>query len=255
MVIHYALMSSDKNPLYIDFIPIITKAWKKMGVIPVYIVIGSQEIKPHLLEDGSIYAEFAQIPDIKLNFQALNARIWAWKMLSKETNAILTDIDMMPLSKEYFCGTASKYEEHQVISYCNDAIEKFGQIAACYILGNCGIMSSLIKESSWEDFIRARAEETGQGWGGDQFYLGEILHGCGNYPPDPNKMVHNKPYEHAISLTRGFNSAGEAFNRLDRINWKYNPYQVGTKLYDAHCLRPYLQHKDEIDKLYNLIPA
>lgn len=253
MIIHHTLMSCDESPFYKDFIPVITSAWNKLGIKPVFVIIGEEE---GFEEDSEkIVFYFKTIPDIKVNFQALNARIWAWKIVGENKNCILSDIDMMPLSDIYFNGIAKQFEEDQIVSYCDDAVEKFGQIAACYILANSGVMSKLIKETTWEEFIRKRAEETGQGWGGDQFYLGELLHGCGNWPPDPNKTVHNEPYPKTVRLNRGWNEAGEAYNRLDRNTWRYQDHQIiEQKLYDAHLLRPYSDHKQEIDKLLSLIP-
>lgn len=235
MKIHYALMSCDDNPMYKDFIPVITKAWNKIGIKPVFVII-TNDGTGYIESSDAIKIYFRPIEGIKISFQALNARIWAWKEL--EGNCILSDIDMMPLSSEYFNGIAKQFEEHQIVSYCDDAIEKFGQIASCYILANSSVMGNLIKEKTWEDFIQNRADETGQGWGGDQWYLGEIM---------------NK-HKDTVRLRRGFNEAGQAHNRLDRDSWNYNPMDISDgRIYDSHLLRPYLSHKDEINKLLEFI--
>lgn len=235
MKIDYAIMSCDMNPFYMDFIPVVSEAWKRIGIMPVYAIVGDRSGRQ--LSKREIIHYVPEVEGVKTSFTAQNARIWLWKEL--QGNCILSDVDMMPLSGEYFNGTAEKYQEHEIISYCNDAEEKFGQIAACYILARTNIMRGLILENTYEEFIKARAEETGQGWGGDQWYLGELL----------------KKYSAVVRLKRGFNSGGEAFNRLDRVNWHIDPSKVAAGYYyDAHLPRPYAKHKEEIDNLLTMLP-
>lgn len=254
MKIDFALMSCDENPFYKDFIPVVTAAWNKLGIKPVYVIITEGEAKSQDFGDRLEY-HFKYIDNAKINFadparkqlfQAEMARIWAWKHLHQngiDGNCIFSDIDMMPLSKEYFCGTAEKYADHQMISYCNDAIDFFGQIASCYILGNTKVVSALIEQDNWYDFAWWNADNCGPTHGCDQWTLDWML-----------KKYEAMDPANVVRLKRGFKTDGSAYNRLDRINWNYDPAAVGNTLYDAHLLRPYSQYKSEVDKLLTLIP-
>lgn len=235
MKIDYALMSCDLNPLYHDFIPVVTKAWNRIGIKPVFAIISESPNKKVVTNESIIYY-FKRIPSLKIDHQSTFARIWLWKKL--KGNSILSDVDMIPLSGKYFNGIAEQYNENQIVSYCYDAIDKFLTVPACYILASSNIMDSLIEEKTWNKFIKNRAIETGEGWGGDQWYIGKLL--------DKHNDV--------VKLKRGWYDNGEAHNRLDRNTWVYNDTDVkNEKIYDCHSLRPYDKYKDEIDKLINLL--
>jgi hypothetical protein len=240
MKIHYALMSCDENPYYSDFMPVVTEAWNRIGITPVYMVTQEGPVTDYNSgrpNGNQIVFRQQEIPGINKPFHGLNGRIWLWKLLPPECNCIISDIDMMPLSSDYFNGTAAKYDDDHIVSYCDDAKTRFGQIAACYVLANAGLMQKLIAEDTFESFLKERAENTGQGWGGDQWYLEHL---CDKH--DQSKVV---------KLVRGWNAGGEADHRLDRVNWnRYNMQDVRAgRVYDAHLLRPYKDHKAKIDAL------
>lgn len=235
MKIHYALHSCDSNPFYLDFWPVVSKAWLKIGITPVLIKL-SDTFTFNVNEDKAIEYTLPFVEGMNAPFQALNARIWGYKMLTG--NCIISDIDMMPLSKKYFDSISEPYLENQIISSASDAIEKFGQIASCYFVGSNKLISTLIEEDTWQEFITKRAAETGQVWGSDQWYLEQLI----------------AKHDDVVHLTRGFNDSGIADKRIDRVNWSYNSEDVmHGAYYDAHLLRPYSQYKKEIDQLYSLL--
>lgn len=247
-------MSCDVNPMFIDFIPVVTRAWNKMGVKPVYGIV-LENHKEHLagIKDFGDRIEyyFPYLNDTKINYadtsriqlyQAEMLRIWLWKQLYKnglEGNAIFSDIDMMPLSKDYFQGTCAPYSDEHFVSYCTDAKERFGQIASCYNVASLKLVSELLEQDNWYDFAWWASDNCGPTHGADQWVMEWLL---------------KKSGDKGISLTRGFNPAnGVADRRLDRIGWDYNLGQIGN-LVDAHLLRPYSQYKTEIDRIERLIP-
>ena len=235
MKINYALMSCDENPLYIDFIPVVTKSWNRLGIKPVFAIISENENKIIETENSLIYY-FKKIENVKITHEALFARIWLWKEL--KGNCILSDIDMIPISSKYFNGIAEKYANHQIVSYCYDAVDRFGQIASCYILANSWVIGNLIIENDYISFIKNRSIELGEVWGADQVYLKNII----------------DSYSDTVKLNRGWNAGGEALNRLDRNTWKYNDDDIlNENIYDSHLLRPYKKYQKEIDKLINLL--
>lgn len=226
-------MSTDTNPLYYDFIPVMTKAWNRLGITPVFAIISDKDGVE--INNDCIFYYYKKLFDIKTNYQTLFARIWLWKEL--KGNCILSDMDMLPISSQYFNGTASNYDDNYIVSYCHDAKEYFQQIGACYILSSTNTMSNLIKEKTWEEFIRQRALDYDQAWGGDQLYLEKLC----------------DEHSHVAKLNRYWYRSGIAYNRLDRESWYYNDDDINNgKIYDAHLLRPYVEHKEKIDKLVAL---
>ena len=260
----------DDNPMFIDFIPIITKAWAKMGVKPVYGIV--TDGKKGFVDFGDrIEYYFPYIDEAKINYndptrkkmyQAEMLRMWLWKQLYTDGfigNAIFSDIDMMPLSKAYFQGTAAKYSDDQMISYCDDATICYGQIASCYILANTKQASEMIEQETWHDFAWWVSDNCGPTHGADQWALDWMLkkYEASQRVIRLGAMVNCLPKNEAgnvVRLKRGWKSDGQALNRLDRDGWRYSNEEIGTRLVDCHCLRPYANHKDEIDKICNLIP-
>lgn len=236
MEINYSIVSSDDS-YYLDYWPVIKDAWNKIGIKPVLVKISPTN---HNYESTIQYQDYTviylrQIPNIKTSLQAQIGRIWAYKML--KGNCIMSDIDMMPISESYFKERAKYYNEDEIVSYCSDAAQKFdGNHPMCYILANNVIMSNLIKYDTWTEFAIDLAEQGAQGWSTDQWYITQLLN---NYP-------------RTVSLKRGWNSAGCADNRLDRIGWNFNSDIIRKGMvYDAHLPRPYNENVKLIQELYD----
>lgn len=225
-VIKYAIVSSD-NSEYFDYWPVIEQAWNKIGITPILVHISGNEIKM----EGNVIT-LPEIDGIKSSFQAQMARMWVMTML--QGSCLISDIDMMPLSRKYFCDTAGMYDTTNIVSYCSDAAERFdGTIPMCYILADAAIFATLLGDHHWERWIKNMADKCDQGWSCDQWYLTQLLE---SYP----KTVH---------LKRGWSPAGVAFNRLDRISW----FPSSDQYVDAHLLRPYKDNEAAILSLLNTI--
>jgi hypothetical protein len=229
MKIDYAVMSSDDSH-YLDYWPVVSEAWRRIGVEPILFSVGPW------LKDGTT-VRLPLVSGVKPSIQGKLARLWAFKVLAG--NCITSDIDMMPLSRQYFAGNAAPYRENQIVSYCSDAAELFDKYhPMCYVLANSKVMGSLIEQTTWEEFVLEIAKRGGQESGNqDQWWVTRLL----------------DSYDKVVKLKRGWSSAGEALNRLDRNRWEYKPEDVGVTLYDAHLPRPYAEHQEEIKKLLALV--
>lgn len=242
-------MSCDTKPVnglgelidpdyYLGFWEPVSKAWKKLGIEPILLKVVEN---PSDFTDGNGVYHLPVIKDLPdytyqksvRNFQSMTARLWGWSMF--EGNGIITDLDMMPLNGNYFNG--QNYSEDKVVSFSSDAKEKFGTIGACYVLSNHKKAREFFGEIDYSTWIKKVALMTGQKWGGEQWYLEQLVN-----------------FADGIHLSRGFNSAGEASRRIDRNSWNYTEEQVKKGYYfDAHLPRPYKEYKETIYKLLSLI--
>ena len=74
MKIDYCLLSSDENPFYLDFWPLVSKVWKlRFKIEPILIFIGKVPIPNYY---GTVILQ-PPIPDINLPLQSQWASI-AW---------------------------------------------------------------------------------------------------------------------------------------------------------------------------------
>lgn len=229
MKIDYAVMSSDDSH-YLDYWPVVSEAWRRIGIEPRLFFVGQR--RHWLLMDAGI-SFLSVVPGVKASIQGKIARLWAFKVLVG--NCITSDIDMMPLSSEYFAGNAAPFKENQIVSYCADAADLFDKYhPLCYVLANSKVMGTLITQSTWEEFVTEIASRGGQESGNqDQWWLTRLL----------------DSYDKVVKLKRGWSRSGEALNRLDRNNWDL----TRPDLYDAHLLRPYAHFKKEIGALMELV--
>ena len=98
MKIDTVILSSYDNPDYIQFWPIVSEAWTLMGVEPILIYTGEQKLNLK----GNVINFYSKNMDS--SFVAQNIRILYPSLLDGNT-CIVSDIDNLPLSKNYFVNS------------------------------------------------------------------------------------------------------------------------------------------------------
>jgi hypothetical protein len=114
MKIDTVILSSNDNPDYIQFWPIVSEAWKLMGVNPILIYTGEKKLK---LKGDVINFN---IKNIDSSFVAQNIRILYPSLLTNKT-CLVSDIDNLPLSRNYFLDSVSSFNKNSFIIYRPDA--------------------------------------------------------------------------------------------------------------------------------------
>lgn len=233
MKIDYCLIGSNTDPLYLDFWPIVSKVWKEVfNITPVLGLICD--------EDSELYSdEFGMVKKFKKSefsdsgCQSQVVRMYLSKFL--DGNCIISDIDMIPLSKKYFIDDLEKFKDDDVIvmSSTHPQTVNTNQYPMCYIAGDSKIFDKIFKTNvSWDEFVK---ETCANGWYSDQLYLYKCIQEFGL---DTVKF----PY-------RSFNN-----DRVDRAYWSYDDKLVTEGHYvDCHSLRPYHQYKSIINNLISLL--
>jgi hypothetical protein len=214
----FALFSSDRNPNYHEFSSICKKFWRMTGYTPIHISIGS--------------TDFPLIEGIPSSLLAQICRMYAAKHFP---NAIVltTDIDMLPLNKEYFNSKLPK-NENEVVVYSSD-MYPYVRYPMCYISAFGKTLSSIVMDhenETWEEFA-TRLHSLNLGWSTDELYVAERI---------------NQSSVEVTKHIRGVLDNGMASNRLDRLDWAIQDITY----IDAHCPRPYSKYSTEIDNLINL---
>ena len=95
MKIDTVILSSNDNKDYLDFWPIVSEAWSNFGVEPILIYTGEEDI--------NLSGNIVKLNSKKINsaFLAQNIRLLFPGILNNRT-CIISDIDNLPLSKDYF---------------------------------------------------------------------------------------------------------------------------------------------------------
>ena len=131
MKIDKVILSANENKDYIDFWPLVSEAWERIGVEPILIYTGKS--MPQI--DGN--AIKIHVPFISTAFVSQNVRLLA-PILFPDENCIISDIDSLPLSGEYFNNSVNKIEDNKFVIYRPDAAAS-NMIPICWNLAK-GIM-------------------------------------------------------------------------------------------------------------------
>ncbi len=236
MRIGTVVTATDANPLYIEFIPMFVKAWKK--VLPeadINIVLVSDSIPDIYLPYKDHIKLVKPIPGIHTAFHAQCIRLLYPREVERNTEAvIITDMDMIPLNNSYYTKPIEYRDDDTFIVYRNVLLPV--EIPMCYVAALPFIWKSvfgtedsetLLKQ--WYQYSNYSGKHGGSGWNTDQLILTRMFKlWCGK------KVVLND------SITK--------FNRLDRsdihIFSQSNIQLLKEKIKagefsDYHCLRPY----------------
>lgn len=247
MKIDYALMASNNDPLYLDFWPIVSKLWKeKFNITPVLYYIDDN----HNVEIDETYGEVIKlkpIPKIPVYLQCLWVRYWGFVNYPNDV-CIISDIDMLPLSKEYFIDSISNIDDDKYV-HLNPCFKSYGTLPSCYHICRGSKFKEILElHDNWEDsitFLNNLDLGRNPGNGNNKWFSDEEY--------SSNKIFDyktNKPDE-VIFLDR---DGGQNGRRIDRSDWAYNiEYVKNNYYYDSHSIRPYHMFKDEIDKLVDLV--
>ena len=241
MKINYSIIGSDLNPLYLDFWPIVSKVWKEFFKITPVLGLICEEDSDFEEDNFGLIKKFKKIDGISSALQSQIIRHYLTKLLFG--NIIISDIDMIPLSTEYFIDQVREFDFKKiyVMSSDNHQCSMNKEIPMCYNIADSQNFAEIIETGDcWEDFAK-KINDMNFGWTADQNYLWIKI----------NKLMSTSP-EKVVLLNRGWSNGAD--RRIDRMNWNYDSKLIKKGYYiDSHLLRPYKQHKEEIDKLISFI--
>lgn len=227
------ILATDANPDYIEFWPIVSKAWKEVvGIKPTLALIASSDIE--IDESLGDVIRFEPIEGIPTSFQAQVIRLLL-PVLYPNDGCILSDIDMIPLKKSYFIDSIKDCPDDSFVVYRDKAYNADEQkYPMCYLAARGSVFEEIFQVQTLED-IRAKIIELHAfdlGWNTDELMLYYYVHAWYGFN------------DRCIHLGHGVEP------RVDRSYWQYDPQLVRQGCYvDAHCPRPYSQYKESIDAL------
>lgn len=243
MKIDYAIHSSDSNPYYLDFWPIISEIWKKkFDVIPILVFIGDKNIE--LDERFGIVIKLSPIEGIAIHLQAQIVRFWITTTYPNDVS-IISDIDMIPLSHHYFVKNIANLNNNDYL-HINPCIGSYGRLPACYHIAKGSTFKEVLSiDEQWDLFIRKVLSDKDNlnGFGHDKMaWFADELY--------TSKKV--LTYNGGIKINLIERERGQNGYRIDRALWLYSKMLLKYDYYfDSHSIRPYSQHKAEINSIKN----
>ena len=111
MKIQYALMSCNADPRYTEYWPTVARAWLKLAIRPVCLFISDNPIVKLPEVPGGIVHTFSPLDDVHISIQSTTLRFWACRLYPNDT-VIVSDIDLIPLARHFFCTQLAPYSDH-----------------------------------------------------------------------------------------------------------------------------------------------
>lgn len=227
------ILSTNNNPLYIEFWPVVAPLWKAMGFKPTLALVANSDC-PIDTSIGDVI-RFDPIPGIPESLQAQVIRLFL-PILFPDEGCMISDIDMIPISPSYFREGSVNCPDHAFLVYRNKApgYAGGGKYPMCYLAGKGNVFRSIFGISTYEQIpglIKTFAA-AGQGWYTDELMI----------------YAYAKQWEKKGGKIVLLNH--DVGPRLDRIRWDLDFKTLDvTKYIDCHCPRPYSQNKETIDPI------
>ena len=226
MDIKYAVVSSDNNPEYLDFWKYVAKAWKRIGIQPVLIHIDKNPPPINVAECGKVI-HLESIPEWSISQQAQCIRFWAAKLL--DAPFIISDIDMLPISGDYYINGAKEIGDSGIVSYSSDIIKyrwyrTNPQYPMCYLAGDPNSFIDLLElnDNDHKSFLRRLMKLNIRSGTDQKFFY--------------NQTLKNQKY-YIKHLSRGWVEEKYATKRLDKAIWPKTDYNADGYI-DCHLPRP-----------------
>ena len=149
MKIDIVLTSCNLNNYYLNLYPYVFNVWKVKFNLDLYLILISDSIPDNLLKYEKYIILFKPIPNINSTYIAQVIRI-LYPSLFNNLNVLITDIDIFPISKNYFITSIEKYSQEHFIAYTNRYM-KNNMIAICYNVANSNVWKKIFNINNLED--------------------------------------------------------------------------------------------------------
>lgn len=148
MKLSCALLACNDNTHYLDFWPMVRQSWWEIVGIPAVMIYIGEE-KPAAYQDDPSIICFKPMEGWSTVTQAQVIRLLYPALLQCDGAVVISDMDMIPLQREYFVEGFAKFREDQFVSL-RGIDEQEQQIYMCY----CGAVPS-----TWSDMFNIKTLE------------------------------------------------------------------------------------------------
>jgi hypothetical protein len=224
-----SIFSTNNHELYLPFMEPVSRAWENLGFEPM--CVNTSE-KP-LVDDS----------EIPVGNQAQMVRV-LMPALYPERMFIVSDIDMLPLSADYFQNLSVLPKENEIVNVSADAYQGQKRLPICYFAGMGSTFSAITGIKTHEDIVNVMRKwwKQNKGWETDEIcFTAEIIE-CLN----EGKVKFS-------GYARGW-THGRANFRIDRDFWSYDKDALMQGKYiDSHMLRPLNANRQRLVPLFESV--
>lgn len=158
----HALIACDLNAVYLDCWPLAQRAWRELaGLEPVLVLVAAEDTVPEPLRRDPTVHVFKPVDGLHSAFQAQCIRLLYPGLLELDGGVVTSDIDMLPLQRDYFHRPAARIDARHFLAY-RDVLLRAHEIPICYNAALPAVWRALFQIDS-EDDARAKLAEWGHG--------------------------------------------------------------------------------------------
>lgn len=256
-----AILSTNEDALYLDFWPIVSWAYKALGIpCELIFLTERQEDDPfvtRLREHGKVTLQ----PPVNMIPQSAQAKLCRyWQAMQYDDVSYVDDIDLLPLSREWILSkTQDRPKDHLLLV----GREVYGttQVPASQMTAEGHVWRALFNPQGlgWRAWleslkgypghanIESRAYHEGYSYSTDQAELGQPLFS------DEALLVHLRKI-HPVPEFHVTRDAHPGIHTVDRDGWNIDADKLWKGGYfSAHLIRPYKEHKNSIAKVLSAL--
>lgn len=254
MKLDCVLSAVNENPLYLDFVPIFIKTWKKLYPhINVKIVMVMDEIPETLKCYEHHFILFKPLNDVLTSYTSQIIRLFYPCLMNYENGVMITDIDMLPMNRTYYTEPIKDLPDDRFIYFRETVCFRENQLAMCYNIATPSVWSDVFNIKTIDELrntIQLISEHTtikeghgNTGWCTDQCFLFKKI------------MEWNQRTHKLVCLKESFTK----FRRLDRLTKcldlnKENRDKIKSGFYtDYHCYRPMSKYEKTNYEVFDLL--
>jgi len=182
MKLSCVLTATNDNELYSDFIPIFIETYKKlMPDVLVRIIYVGEKIPEKFNKYKDNLILHTPHSWISTAFVSQYIRMLYPALLKVDGGVMITDIDMIPMNKEYYLDNIKDVEDDKFFCYRDALHTECAQIPMCYCIAKPETWSKIFKINNLEDVdqrlnkvdydIEYENKHGGKGWCTDQNHL------------------------------------------------------------------------------------
>src|SRR3990172_8018007 len=114
------ILSTNNNPLYIEFWPVVAPLWEAMGLRPTLALVADENCTVDSTLGDVI--RFPPLKDVPVAMQAQVIRLFL-PAFFPDDGCLIADIDMLPISRSYFFSGAASCPDRSFLVYRDQAFE------------------------------------------------------------------------------------------------------------------------------------
>ena len=151
MKIDFVLTACNTSDHYLSLYPHIFKVWKEKFNLECYLILIATQIPEFLKEYSDKIILFEPIPNVNSIFIAQVIRI-LYPCIYENKNILITDVDIFPISHDYFIGSVDKLPDNVFITY-RDFYLKKNMFSICYNLANSKTWREIFQIKNVNDIV------------------------------------------------------------------------------------------------------